>query len=181
MRTRPETSIEKKANRSLKISEQLLRCGTVPSYTQAEIDVLVPTCPSIVFNSDTLVLNFWNGTEWSEVSGGGFDYLMVGQDDLVTGGTEELLIDRDLVKIDPESNNMAWTVTMDWAAAVTSITGTATGISVGDTIGGKLIFTYKKVGGVASSNGTIYDTINGHASLVSNGSRIDYQIGASDE
>jgi len=167
--------------RQLKIkTSKILNCGNIPSYTQAELDAWEPSCPSLVYNSDTRTIYFWNGTGWVEV--GGPDYVMVATPEGVSsGGTTELLIEHDSIEINPDEDNLAWTITMDWVAAVSNITGTATGISVGDTIGGKLIFGYKKVGGIASLIDVISDTRTGASSLVDNGSFMDYQIGGSEQ
>lgn len=166
-----------------KISK-ILKCGLIPSYTQAEIDAWTPTCPALVYNSDTGTINIWNGTEWVEVSGGGggSDFILVGAPTgVTTGGTSELLIEDDLIKIDPEAANLAWTITLDWVAAVSNITGTATGVTVGDSIGGKLIFRFKKIAGTSTLEGIISDTRTGDSSLVDNDAYIFPQIGGSDE
>lgn len=184
-RTRPYSRSELLAIEAEKKASQILTCGTIPSYTQAELDAWVPNCPSLVYNKDTDTINIWDITnqEWVEVTGaGGGDFIMVGSPTgVTTGGTAELLIEEDAIKIDPTAANLSWIVTMNWTAAVSNITGTATGVTVGDTIGGKLIFGYKKISGTAEDTGTISDTRTGASSLVDNNAYLYYQIGASDE
>jgi hypothetical protein len=70
-------------------------------------------------------------------------------------GTTNLII--------PNGNNRAWNVTIDTIAVVTAITGTATGVSVGDTYEEKATMSFKRVGGTSSlvalgSREQIYDT-----------------------
>jgi hypothetical protein len=70
-------------------------------------------------------------------------------------GTTNLII--------PLGNNRAWNVTIDTIAVVTAITGTATGVSVGDTYEEKATMSFKRVGGTSSlvalgSRQQIYDT-----------------------
>lgn len=184
-RTRPYSYGDKEAIATKKKVTQILSCGIIPSYTQAELDAWTPECPSLVYNSDTGTINIWNVTdqEWVEVTGaGGGDFILVGSPTgVTTGGTSELLIEDDLIKIDPAAANLAWTITLDWVAAVSNITGTATGVTVGDSIGGKLIFRFKKIAGTSTLEGIISDTRTGDSSLVDNDAYIFPQIGGSDE
>ena len=61
-------------------------------------------------------------------------------------GTTNLII--------PDGTNRAWNVTVKWVAVVTSITGTATGVSVGDTIMQVDTFGFKRIGGTSSMVGS---------------------------
>lgn len=61
-------------------------------------------------------------------------------------GTTNLII--------PDGNNRAWNVTVKWVAVVTSITGTATGVSVGDTIMQVDTFGFKRISGTSSMVGS---------------------------
>lgn len=61
-------------------------------------------------------------------------------------GTTNLII--------PVFTNRAWNVTVKWVAVITSITGTATGVSVGDTIMQVDTFGFKKIGGTSSMVGS---------------------------
>jgi hypothetical protein len=56
-------------------------------------------------------------------------------DTLTTGGTTTLSLDGTGVTnlIIPDGNNRMWNVQVRWVAVVTAITGTATGVTVGDT------------------------------------------------
>lgn len=45
-----------------------LSCGKIKSYTQAEIDALSPSCPTLVYNTDTDSVQVWNGTTWLEAT-----------------------------------------------------------------------------------------------------------------
>jgi hypothetical protein len=71
----------------------------------------------------------------------------------------------------------AWMVTMDWIATVSSISGTATGVTVGDTIGGTYSAVVKKVGGVTSVVGTVLNAVAADASLSS--ASITFTVGGS--
>lgn len=52
----------------------------------------------------------------------------------------------------PNSNNRAWNVQVNWVAVVTGITGTATGISVGDVITSIDLLAFKRVAGTSSAS-----------------------------
>jgi hypothetical protein len=84
---------------------------------------------------------------------------------LTTGATLVLSLDGTGTTnlIIPSGNNRAWNVTIDTIAVVTAITGTATGVSVGDTYEEKATMSFKRVGGTSSlvalgSREQIYDT-----------------------
>lgn len=72
---------------------------------------------------------------------------------LTTGGTTVLSLDggggpsNTLI---PDGNNRMWNVTIKYVAVVTTITGTATGVTVGDTKSQNIEIGFKKVGGVSS-------------------------------
>jgi hypothetical protein len=55
----------------------------------------------------------------------------------------------------PESNNRAWNVTIDTISVVTAITGTATGVSVGDCYSETKKLLFKRIGGTSSIVGTV--------------------------
>lgn len=59
-------------------------------------------------------------------------------------GTTNLII--------PNGNNRAWNVTSSWVAVVTAITGTATGISVGDVVTSIDLLAFKRVGGTSTAS-----------------------------
>ena len=71
---------------------------------------------------------------------------------LTTGGTTILSLDGTGVTnlIIPEGTNRMWNVTIKFVAVVTTITGTATGVTVGDTKSQNIEIGFKKVGGVSS-------------------------------
>ena len=73
---------------------------------------------------------------------------------LTTGATTVLSLDGTGVTalIIPSGNNRAWNVQVNWVALVQSITGTATGISVGDVVTSIDLLAFKKVGGVSSAS-----------------------------
>jgi len=73
---------------------------------------------------------------------------------LLTGGTTMLSLDGSGVSyfIVPSSNNQAYNVQVNWVAVVTAITGTATGISVGDVITSVDLLGFKRVGGTSSAS-----------------------------
>ena len=73
---------------------------------------------------------------------------------LTTGGTTVLSLDGTGATnlIIPSSNNRAWNVQVNWVAVVTAITGTATGISVGDVVTSVDLLGFKKVGGTSSAS-----------------------------
>jgi len=52
----------------------------------------------------------------------------------------------------PRGNNRAWNVQVNWVAVVTVITGTATGISVGDVVTSIDLLAFKRVGGTSSAS-----------------------------
>jgi hypothetical protein len=69
---------------------------------------------------------------------------------LTSGGTSILYLDGSVATITPSGSNRSWNVFVQWNATVTSISGTATGVSVGDVKTRNDMFFYKKVGGVGS-------------------------------
>jgi hypothetical protein len=71
---------------------------------------------------------------------------------LTTGGTTVLSLDGTGVTnlIIPTGTNRMWNVTIKYVAVVTTITGTATGVTVGDTKSQNIEIGFKKVGGVSS-------------------------------
>jgi len=73
---------------------------------------------------------------------------------LITGATTVLSLDGSGTSalIIPNGNNRAWNVTSSWVAVVTAITGTATGISVGDVVTSVDLLGFKRVGGTSSAS-----------------------------
>lgn len=84
---------------------------------------------------------------------------------LTTGATLVLSLDGTGTTnlIIPNGNNRAWNVQIDTIAVVTAITGTATGVSVGNTYQEKTTLSFKRIGGASSlvalgSRQQVYDT-----------------------
>jgi hypothetical protein len=73
---------------------------------------------------------------------------------LTTAATTVLSLDGTGVTnlIIPLNNNRAWNVQVNWVAIVTTITGTATGISVGDVVTSIDLLAFKKIAGVSSAS-----------------------------
>ena len=73
---------------------------------------------------------------------------------LTTAATTVLSLDGTGITnlIIPSGNNRAWNVQVNWVAVVTTITGTATGITVGDVITSIDLLAFKKIGGVSSAS-----------------------------
>jgi hypothetical protein len=98
----------------------------------------------------------------------------VRQATLTTGGTTVLSLDGTGTTnlIIPTGTNRMWNVTIKYVAVVTTITGTATGVTVGDTKSQNIEIGFKKVGGVSSLVGSgVYsipqeDASMGSASLI---------------
>jgi hypothetical protein len=102
-------------------------------------------------------------------------------DTLTTGATTVLLLDgsSNTYLIIPNGNNRAWHTVVDTIATVTTISGSATGVTVGDSFmqTDKLLF--KRIGGTSSIVGkstveTIYDTSMSTTAML-------YSAGASQE
>lgn len=79
------------------------------------------------------------------------------QDTLTTGATSSLSLDGTGTTnlIIPNGNNRAWNVTIDTIAVVTAITGTATGVTVGDCYRETKQLLFKRIGGTSSIVGTV--------------------------
>lgn len=79
---------------------------------------------------------------------------------LTTGGTLVLSLDGSGTSnlIIPNGNNRAWNVQIDTIAVVTAITGTATGVSVGDCYRETKQLLFKRIGGTSSIVGTVDTT-----------------------
>lgn len=75
-------------------------------------------------------------------------------DTIVSGATTVLSLDGTGVTnlIIPNGNNRAWNVQVNWVAVVTAITGTATGITVGDVVTSIDLLAFKRIGGVSSAS-----------------------------
>jgi hypothetical protein len=73
---------------------------------------------------------------------------------LTTGATMVLSLDGTGVTnlIIPSGNNRAWNVQVNWVVMVTSITGTATGITVGDVVTSIDLLAFKRIGGISSAS-----------------------------
>jgi hypothetical protein len=102
---------------------------------------------------------------------------------LTTGATTTLSLDGTGATnlLIPTGTNRAWNVTVTWSSFVTAITGTATGISVGDVITSIDYFAFKKVGGVStistispSPTSTLVTTPASYTSAI-----LTYAVGAS--
>lgn len=79
------------------------------------------------------------------------------EDTLTTGATTTLSLDGTGTNnlIIPDGNNRVWNVTVKYTAVVTLITGTATGVSVGDCKNEVLTIGFKKIGGISQNVGAI--------------------------
>jgi hypothetical protein len=100
-----------------------------------------------------LVTNSNSGiTDWSDTQNS--QLLSHKTASLTTGGTTVLSLDGTGVTnlIIPLNNNRAWNVQVNWVAIVTTITGTATGITVGDVITSIDLLAFKKIGGISSAS-----------------------------
>ena len=102
--------------------------------------------------------------------------------DLTTAATTVLSLDGTGVTnlIIPSGNNRAWNVQVNWVAVVTTITGTATGVTVGDIITGESLFGFKKIGGVSSVRSFIRDSQGADTAIMDTCS-LAYSAGASQE
>lgn len=84
------------------------------------------------------------------------------QDDLLSGGTMLLnvygYLTGTIPQVIPDGNNRMWNVQIDTIAVVTTITGTATGVSIGDAYRETKQLLFKRVGGTSSIVGTVDTT-----------------------
>lgn len=87
-------------------------------------------------------------------------------------GTTNLII--------PNGNNRAWKVKVEWISTVTTITGTATGITVGDMAYGEANFGFKKVSGTSVLGNFINDEGASDSAIMDTCS-LGYSVGASQE
>jgi hypothetical protein len=101
---------------------------------------------------------------------------------LTTAATTVLSLDGTGVTnlIIPYGNNRAWNVQVNWVAIVTTITGTATGISVGDTITQVQTLGFKRIGGTSSLIGTA-NTLSTNANTSMSTASMAYSAGGSQE
>jgi hypothetical protein len=86
-------------------------------------------------------------------------------------GTTNLII--------PNGNNRAWNVTVKTIATVTTITGTATGVTVGDSYLQNDVILFKRIGGTSRVVSTIETLNGGDNSMVT--AVVTYSAGASQE
>jgi hypothetical protein len=101
---------------------------------------------------------------------------------LTTGGTTVLSLDGTGTTnlIIPDGNNRSWKVKVEWTGVITTITGTATGLTVGNAIYGEANFGFKKIGGT-SSLGPILNDVQGSDNAVLDTASLAYTAGASQE
>jgi hypothetical protein len=77
-------------------------------------------------------------------------------------------------------NNRAWKVKVEWISTVTTITGTATGITVGDMAYGEANFGFKKVSGTSVLGNFINDE-EASDNAIMDTCTLSYSVGASQE
>lgn len=79
---------------------------------------------------------------------------------LTTGATTVLSLDGTGTTnlIVPSGTNRAWKVKVEYVGTITTITGTATGLAVGNSVYGEANFGFKRVGGVSSMGPMINDS-----------------------
>tara|TARA_R110000868_G_scaffold72641_2_gene211423 strand:- start:60 stop:1970 length:1911 start_codon:yes stop_codon:yes gene_type:complete len=101
---------------------------------------------------------------------------------LTNAATQVLSLDGSGVTnlIIPRGNERAWNVQVNWVAVVQSITGTATGISVGDTITQVQTLGFKRIGGTSSLIGTA-NTLSTNANPSMSTASMAYTAGGSQE
>lgn len=87
-------------------------------------------------------------------------------------GTTNLII--------PNGNNRAWKVKAEWIGIVSVITGTATGITVGDTVYGESNFGFRRLAGTSSVRNFISDQQASDSTIMDTCSLV-YSAGASQE
>ena len=87
-------------------------------------------------------------------------------------GTTNLII--------PNGTNRMWKVKVEWISTVTTITGTATGITVGDMAYGEANFGFKKVSGTSVLGNFINDE-EASDSAIMDTCTLGYSVGASQE
>lgn len=76
---------------------------------------------------------------------------------VTTGGTFNLFLDGSSLEFEP-NNPKAYNVIAEYVAIVTAISGTATGVSVGDIVSEDNLFAMKKVGTTVSIVGSVTNT-----------------------
>lgn len=101
---------------------------------------------------------------------------------LTTGATTVLSLDGTGVAnlIIPNGTNRTWKVKVEWTGVITTITGTATGLTVGNAIYGEANFGFKKIGGT-SSLGPVLNDVQGSDNAVLDTASLAYTAGASQE
>ena len=101
---------------------------------------------------------------------------------LTTAATTNLSLDGTGVTnlIIPTGTNRAWNVTIKTIVFVSAITGTATGITVGDVYSENKYLLFKKVGGISSIVGTV-ETLNIKSTGSMNTANLIITAGASQE
>lgn len=77
---------------------------------------------------------------------------------VTTGGTFNLFLDNSSLEFEPDVENKAYNIVGEYVAVVTNITGTATGVSVGDIISEDNLFAMKEVSGTLSIVGSVTNT-----------------------
>lgn len=121
---------------------------------------------------------------WDQVTRGKIQYSFLNPftiPSLTTGATANLSLDGSgSTNLIIPTTNRAWNVTVKWVAVVTVITGTATGVTVGDTITQVQTLGFKRVGGTSSLVGTA-NTISTNSNTSMSTASMTYTAGASQE
>ncbi len=101
---------------------------------------------------------------------------------LTTGGTTTLSLDGTGTTnlIIPFGNNRMWKVKVEYVGTITTITGTATGLAVGNSVYGEANFGFKRVGGTSSMGSFINDSQASDNAIMDTCS-LAYSAGASQE
>lgn len=113
---------------------------------------------AIAFNTNAIssLYGQFSISNGANISGGSQSSNLIASknDILTTGATTVLSLDGTGVTnlIIPTGSNRAWNIQVNWVAIVTTITGTATGISVGDVITSVDNLAFKIISGVSSAS-----------------------------
>lgn len=109
-----------------------------------------------------------------------YSTLLPFKESLLTSSSTTILYADGASALMVPSNNRSWNVTIKWVAIVTSITGTATGITVNDTITQIQTLGFKRSGGISSIIGTV-NTISTNTDASMSTASLITTAGASNE
>jgi hypothetical protein len=151
-------------------NSMVINCGSASGVRSIAFNNGVVTSSlGIAYNTNSKadLYNQFSISNGVNINGGSqYSQLVASKNDtLLTGGTTVLSLDGTGVTnliipsiVSTGATNRMWKVKVEWVATVTTITGTATGITVGDYVYGESSFGFKRLAGTSTMGNMLSDS-----------------------